>query len=82
MNLEQLEKGNNLLKQIEQCKKNIKGAQYSQHTECSIRETMWKINGNDISVDIPKELFRIIGKLIISEYTQKLNELEKQFNEL
>jgi hypothetical protein len=43
---------------------------------------MWKINGNDISVDVPKELFRIIGKLIISEYTQKLNELEKQFNEL
>jgi hypothetical protein len=78
MNLEQLEKGNKIAKEIENCKANIKAANYTQSENVVIRKTYLKVNGLDESIEVPESLFRIVGKLILSEYNQKLIELESE----
>ena len=82
MTYEKLEKGQYISNQIEKCKENIKLADYTQNEEVFIRCSYLKFNGIDESIEIPKELFRIIGKLIKSEYELKLIELCKEFDSL
>jgi hypothetical protein len=82
MNLEQLEKGNKIAKEIENCKANIKAANYTQSENVVIRKTYLKVNGLDESIIVPESLFRIVGKLILSEYNQKLIELESELQSL
>lgn len=78
MNLEQLEKCNKISEEIENCKANIKMANYTQNEGVVIRKTYLKVNGLDESIEIPESLFRIVGKLVLSEHQQKLIELEKE----
>jgi hypothetical protein len=82
MKLEDLEKANNLVQEIEKCKENIRGAKYTQAEKVVIRETLLKVYGVDTEIEVPASLFRTIGKLILVEYTQKLAELEKELENL
>ncbi len=82
MNLTQLELANKLAREIENCKSNIEKSKYTQSENVEIRETYLKVNGLDGGIEIPKSLFRSIGKLILSEYEKKLSELEKEFQAL
>lgn len=78
MNLEQLNKANKIAKEIEVCKDNIKMANFTQSEDVTIRKTYLSVNGLNKNIEIPESLFRIVGKLVLSEYQQKLNELEKE----
>jgi hypothetical protein len=82
MDLKQLEKGNKLAKEIEKCKANIKAANYTQSESVFIRKAYLKVNGLEEDIEVPESLFRIIGKLILSEYNQKLIELETELQSL
>jgi hypothetical protein len=78
MNLQLLKRINKISEEIENCEANIKRANYTQNEEVVIRETYLKVNGLNESIEVPKSLFRIVGKLILSEYQQKLIELENE----
>lgn len=80
MTFEQLEKGKILIKEIGKAKENIKHAEYTQLENVVERESFLRFDGTEIVV--PKSLFKIFGKLVLSEYNQKLIELEKEFNSL
>jgi len=41
-----------------------------------------RCNGIEDNVKIPKSLFRVIGKIIESEYIQEINKLQKELDEL
>lgn len=82
MNLEQLEKGNKIAKEIENCKANIKATNYTQSESVVIRKTYLKVNGLEESIEVPESLFRVVGKLILSEYNQKLIELENELRSI
>ena len=82
MDLEKLEKGNKIAKKIENCKANIKAANYTQAESVVVRKTYLKVNGLEESIEVPESLFRVIGKLILSEYNQKLIELESELQSL
>ena len=78
MTLEQLEKGSSIAQEIEKCKRNIEMANYTQSEKVDARKTHLKVNGLGDTIEIPKSLFRIVGKLILLEYQQKLMDLEKE----
>jgi len=82
MNLNELTRANKLAKEIENCKNNIYAAEYTQLENVEVRKTYLKVNGLDMAIEIPESLFRIVGKLILSEYKQKLIELEREFDSL
>ena len=82
MNLEQLEKGNKIAKEIQNCKANIKAVNYTQSENDVIRKTYLKVNGLEESIEVPESLFRIVGKSILSEYNHKLIELESELQSL
>ena len=82
MDLEKLNKCNIIAKEIEHCKSNIQKANYTQSENVVLRSTYLKVNGLDESIEVPESLFRIVGKLVLSEYQQKLIELEKEFMSL
>lgn len=82
MNLEQLEKGNKIAQEIENCKANIKAANYTQSESVVIRKTYLKVNGLEEIIEVPESIFRVVGKLILSEYNQKLIELERELEAL
>ena len=82
MDLEKLEKGNKIAKEIENCKANIKAANYTQLQNIVIRKTYLKVSGLEESIEVPESLFRIVGKLILSEYNQKLLEFESELQSL
>lgn len=82
MNLEQLQKANKIAEQIEVCKANIKMANFTQSEDVTIRKTYLSVNGLNNSIEIPKSLFRIVGKLVLSEYQQRLIELEKELKSI
>jgi hypothetical protein len=82
MTKETLEKANDLANKLEECKKNINNIGYTQSENVVIRESYLRYNGIDKSVTIPKSLFRVIGKLIKSEYIQEIDKLQKELDEL
>jgi hypothetical protein len=82
MTLEQLKRGNEIAREIQTCKNNIRKAQYTQYESVSIRSTKLEVMGLESSIEVPKTLFRTIGKLILSEYQQKLIELEDELKSL
>ena len=82
MTEEQLKLGNQISSEIEKCKANIKMANYTQFENVAIRKTYLKINQIEDSIEVPESLFRVIGKLILSEYNQRLIELEKELESL
>lgn len=67
--------------QIKRIEGNIKRAEYTQNESVVTRSTY--LNGNGFeAIEIPESLFRIIGKLIISEYQQELMKLKNEFETL
>ena len=82
MDLEKLAKSNAIYKDIAKCNLNIQRANYTQAEDVLIRETYLTVNGIKDVVEVPKSLFRTIGKLILSEYEKQLIELQKEFDEL
>ena len=76
-----LEKGNELIDKIEFCKDNLSNIKYTQYEDFVIRETFFSCSGK-IDVTVPANLMRAIGKLITAEYIVKIEELQKEFDEL
>ena len=76
-----LEKGNELIDKIEFCKDNLRNIKYTQNENFKIRETFFSCTGEH-GVVIPTNLMRAIGKLITAEYIVKIEELQKEFDEL
>ena len=82
MTTEKLEKAVALQGKIMRCKREIEKANYMLDENVVIRETALSVNGLDADVIVPESLFRVIGKLIISEYQCKLKKLQDEFNAL
>lgn len=81
MTHEKLERANLISREIRNIESNIKRAEYTQDESVVTRSTY--LNGNGFeAIEIPASLFRIVGKLIISEYQQTLIELKKEFENL
>jgi hypothetical protein len=82
MKKETLKKANELASKIETCERNLKKIKYSQSENVEIRESFLVFMGIDSNITIPKNLFRVIGKLIESEYIQDRDKLQKELDEL
>lgn len=82
MNLEQLERGKRIVVEIEKCKQNIEAASYTQREDVYVIETHLSISGIKQGIRVPEGLFRIVGKLIMSEHQRRLIELEEEFESL
>jgi hypothetical protein len=79
MTKEQLEKANEIFEDIEFCKKNIEAAKYTQFDNVAIRRTWLKIDGTETEIEVPKSLFRVIGKIILVEHENEFAKLLKEF---
>lgn len=82
MTLEQLQKGIKIAGEIKECKRYIESARYTQSESVVIRRTYLKVDGLEETIEVPESLFRTVGKLLLSEYNQKLIELESEFRAL
>ena len=82
MTQETLKKANELLLRLKVCQKNLDRIKYTQDENVLTRKGSFKCLGMDYSVEVPENLFRIIGKLIQTEYTQEISELQKELDEL
>jgi len=82
MNIVQFNKAKDLQREIYVCQKNYEQAAYTQGENVVIRKTYLRVNGLDEEIEIPETLFRIIGKLVMAEYDEKYNRLQKEFDAL
>jgi len=82
MTKETLKKANDLANKLEECENNLQKIGYTQSEDVVIRESYLRCNGIEDNVKIPKSLFRVIGKIIESEYIQEINKLQKELDEL
>ncbi len=82
MTNETLKRANELSKKIEETKDYIKTAKLTQSAEWSNRPMYIEFLGSGNALYAPQSLFRLIGKLILNEHQQYLNELETEFNNL
>jgi hypothetical protein len=82
MNEEKLKRANELAKQIQETRENIRVAKLTQSENMPIRPMYIEFLQNTPKLIAPESLFRIIGKLIYHEENQKLIELENEFNNL
>ena len=82
MTKEILDKANNLSNKLEKCKNNLQKIGYTQSENVVIRESYLRCNGIEDGVTIPKSLFRVIGKIIESEYIQEIDKLQKELDKL
>lgn len=81
MDLEKLQIANELAKQIEILKANIKNAEWTQSEQVKEREMYLHFNGTQ-PIYIPPSLFRTIGKLVLSELREDLKKAEEKFENL
>ena len=82
MKEETLEKGRKIVSQLNTCRANLEKVKYTQNEEIEIRESSLAFNGIHGEITVPKSLFRVIGKLIESEYIQHISKLEKELEKL
>lgn len=82
MTQEKLQRANQLVKNIEQCKEDIRNINYTQREEVKIRPMYLHYNGIDGQVTIPDTLFRIVGKLVLNELSCMLKEYELELESL
>ena len=80
MEKEHLDEGIQLMNKIEKYKEELKKASYTQYLNVAPRCTYLKVY--DETINVPEELFRIIGKLIVCEYETKIIELQEKFKKL
>ena len=79
MEIEKLKRCNKLLSDIEECKKQIDFFDYTQYDHILERASSIRFNGSDKFGVIPSSLWRSIGRIVLNEWKQKLNELELLF---
>ena len=77
-----LKKCNELAKQIKEIENNIEISKFTQSENVPQRPMFIEFLGHDQVLKAPDTLFKIIGKLILNEYQQKLIKLETEFNNL
>ena len=82
MKEETLKKANDLANKLVECKNNLQKIGYTQNANVVIRESYLSFSGIEDSVIIPESLFRIVGKLIESEYIHQIDKLQKELDEL
>ncbi len=82
MTQDKLKRANELSEQISTVKAQIKRVGYTQVDEVVPRKIYISFNGIDEKMYAPESLFKIIGKLILSEHQQDLIRLEKEFENL
>lgn len=80
MTQEKLLKLNELSEQIGKCQINIQRALLTQ-SESFIPRSVWLLGNGVQEIEVPESLFRLIGKLVLSEWNQRLIDLQKEFNE-
>ena len=76
----ELSRINDLSKRIKELELNIKSCEFSQSENVVIRGGTFNFNAG--SIEVPKELFRLIGKLVLAENTIELLELKHEFKNL
>ena len=79
---EKLNKANKLFKEIIDCECQINELKHAQSETFVSRKSEIKWHGSESAIEIPLSLFKVVTKLILSEYTQKLTELKKEFENL
>jgi len=82
MNIVQFNRAMDLQRDIYDCQKNYERAAYTQGENVAIRKTYLRVNGLEEEIEVPETLFRIIGKLVMAEYDEKCNRLQKEFDAL
>jgi hypothetical protein len=79
MTEKKLKRCNELAKEIKLIKIYLETAKHTQSENVVATPMIFDFTGYDKQLLAPESLFRIIGKLILDEYEQKLIELEKEF---
>jgi hypothetical protein len=83
MNIETLQRATNIQERIKFVREQIKHAEYTQAETIVPREMRCKFNGlRDGEMVIPQALWRVVGKLVLSEYQQELKSLVEEFESL
>ena len=83
MHTETLKRAIAITERIEVCKANIKMAEYTQADQVVARPMYCQFNVfRDETMTIPPALWHVVGKLVLAEYQQELNALEKEFESL
>lgn len=82
MTKEKINKANELLAEIQFLERQISNIDYSLKDNYKERESYLKWHGNSGDVVIPESLFKVVNKLILDEYTQMLNEIKNEFENL
>ncbi len=82
MNDEKLSKANQLKSDMDYIKPDIKRLNYTQNKGVVERVSYLTFNGVDGKVEIPKELFKKIGKIVLTELKNNLKKIETEFNNL
>lgn len=82
MTEEKLNKANKLFKEIIDCEYQINELKHAQSETFVSRKAEIKWYGSESTIVIPSSLFKVVTKLILSEYTQKLTELKTELEKL
>ena len=82
MKEETLKKANELNDRLIKYKKILKDIGYTQSQNVVSRESYLEFNGIEDNVPIPATLFRVIGKLIESEYIVEINKIQNELDKL
>jgi hypothetical protein len=82
MKEETLKKANELNDRLIKYQKSLKDIGYTQSQNVVSRESYLEFNGIEDNVPIPATLFRVIGKLIESEYIVEINKIQNELDKL
>ena len=82
MKEETLKKANELNDRLIKYQKSLKDIGYTQSQNVVSRESYLEFNGTEGHVPIPATLFRVIGKLIESEYIVEINKIQNELDKL
>ncbi len=77
MTLEDLKRANEIAHEINECKENIQKALYTQLDEVHCRPMSLTFNGIEGRLEVPANLFRVIGKIVLVEHENRLKLLEE-----
>jgi len=82
MKKETLLKGQELLEKIEEAQKNLKSAKYMTYDDINPRCSYLNFLGVNEKIEIPETLWRVLGRMLVSEFNQQIFELQKELDEL
>jgi hypothetical protein len=82
MKEETLKKANELNERLIKYKKILKDVGYTQSENVVSRKSYLEFNGIEDNVPIPASLFKVIGKLIESEYIGEISRIQNELDNL